>query len=69
MDWKYFFIGLSLLLFSLLIYRHLLKGVPMPSMYSNNEDSFTPAGYIGAWGGVIIGIIGGIGLILRSFHS
>jgi|GEM_PF-6122639 len=66
MDWKYFYIGLSLLLFSLLIYRYLLKGVPMPSMYSNNEDSFTLAGYISAWGGVILGIIGGIGLILRS---
>lgn len=66
MDWSYILIGLSLLLFSFFIYRYFLKGVPIPSMYStNSEDGLSLSGYISAWGGVIIGVIGGLGIILR----
>jgi len=68
MDLKNFFLGIGFMMTGYLIYRFLLKN-ERPSSEDSNGKGMTLPNYIGLWGCVIIGWIGGMILILKSILS
>jgi hypothetical protein len=63
MNWKYLFIGIGLLIVAYLIYRGVKGG---PASERNNWDGPIPSLYVQGWGAIILCVLTGIVLILKS---